>query len=316
MTIRVLRAGPLTTVQDSGRRGHQHEGVPECGAMDWHAARLANLLVGNDERCAVLEATLGGPSIVIEQDSLIAVTGADFRVRLEDVDVGRWRAIPVRAGRTLELGAAIDGCRAYVAFAGGIAVPEVLGSRSTYLPPGFGGHEGRALRTGDRLALGAAGAGPSSMISRSLAPSLVPRYSTSLRVIRGRDGDGLTAAARERFWRDTFTVSAQSDRMGYRLDGTPLEMSARGDVLSAGVSMGTIQLPPNGTPILLMADRQTTGGYPVLGHVATVDLGSAAQLRPGDAVRFTEISLEAAQQLYLERERAMEALGHALRQTP
>jgi allophanate hydrolase subunit 2 len=152
--------------------------------------------------------------------------------------------------------------------------------------------------------------------SRSLAPSLVPKYSTSLRVIRGRDADGLTAAARERLWKDCFTVSAQSDRMGYRLEGAPLEMIARREALSAGVSMGTIQLPPNGTPILLMADRQTTGGYPVIGHVATVDLGSAAQLRPSDAVRFTEISLEAAQQLYLERERAMEALGHALRQAP
>ena len=285
--------------------------------MDAHAARLANLLVGNDRHCAVLESTLGGPSITFEADTLVAIAGGDFGARLDGSDVARWRAMRVRAGATLELGAAVHGCRAYLACSGGIAVPEVLGSRSTYLLAGFGGHDGRALRAGDRLPLGSARVMTDTVTAtRSLASSLIPSYSTRLRVIRGRDAGSLTAAAHERVWNDAFTVSPQSDRMGYRLDGEPLEMSERREALSAGVSMGTIQLPPNGIPILLMADRQTTGGYPVIGHVATVDLGSAAQLRPGDAVRFTEISLVDAQRLYLERERAVEALGHALRQAP
>jgi antagonist of KipI len=248
---------------------------------------------------------------------MIAVCGADFGVRLDGAVVSPWRAASVSAGATLEMAAAASGCRACIAFRGGIAVPEVLGSRSTYLPGAFGGHEGRALRSGDRLPLGASNTGaPRDHRARLLAPSLVPVYSGTLRVIAGRDAPRLTASGRAHFWGEPFAISPQSDRMGYRLEGPQLELDAQREVLSAGVSMGTIQLPPGGTPILLMADRQTTGGYPVLGHVASVDLGSAAQLRPGDAVRFEEISLGAAQRLYLERERAVDALRLALRHAP
>lgn len=283
--------------------------------MDTHAARLANLLVGNDERAALLEATLSGPSLVAERDTLVAVTGADFQARLNGTPMPRWRAVPMPSGATLELGTAIAGCRAYVAFRGGIDVPEVLGSRGTYLPARFGGHEGRALRTGDRLPLGTTDAGDMTG-AKSLATSLVPVYSTKLRVVAGRDAARLTTVSRARLWSDAFAVSPQSDRMGYRLTSAPLELNGQHETLSAGVSMGTIQLPPGGAPILLMADRQTTGGYPVIGHVIAVDLGSAAQLRPGDAVRFEETSLDVAQRLYLERERAIDALRHALRQRP
>jgi len=318
VTVRVARAGLLTTVQDLGRSGHQHDGVPESGAMDTHAARLANLLVGNDEGAAVLEATLAGPTLVFERATMFAIGGADFGARLDGEPIVPLRTRHAKAGTTLELGAARTGCRAYVAMAGGIDVPIVLGSRSTYLPAAFGGYEGRALRAGDLIPLGTndgAGAGDFTGL-RAIGPAAAPRYGHALRVVPGEHLTRLTVAARARFFGAEFTVSPRSDRMGYRLDGPALDALEMLDLLSAAVTMGTIQLPAGGTPILLMADRQTTGGYPRLGQVATVDLGAAAQLRPGDAVRFEEISLDEAQRLYLEREQGVHALRRALAYRP
>jgi antagonist of KipI len=318
VTVRIARAGLLTTVQDRGRLGHQHEGVPEGGAMDTHAMRLANLLVGNDDGAAVLEATLTGPTLVFELDTVFAIGGADFGARLDDEPVPLWRSRRARAGATLELGAARTGCRAYVAMAGGIDVPTVLGSRSTYLPAAFGGFHGRTLQAGDVIPLGAgreqSALGASG--SRAVARASIPRYGRTLRVIPGEHLTRLTAKARETIFGSELTVSPQSDRMGYRLQGVMLEAPGLPDVLSAAVTMGTIQLPRDGAPIMLMADRQTTGGYPRLGQVATVDLGAAAQLRPRDTVRFEEISLDDAQRRYLERERAVDTLRGALAHRP
>jgi antagonist of KipI len=193
----------------------------------------------------------------------------------------------------------------------------VLGSRSTYLPAAFGGHSGRALRTGDRLTLGSR-SGPleQGTRARSLAQPLMPQYDRALRIIAGEHLGSLTEGARTSFWSTEFVVSSRSDRMGYRLDGQTLELVAATEVLSAAVTMGTIQLPAGGSPILLMADRQTTGGYPRLGQVASVDLGSAAQLKPGDTIRFAQVSLEDAQRMYLERQRATDALRRALAHSP
>ena len=280
--------------------------------MDTHAARLVNLLVGNDDGAAVLEATLAGPTLVFEQDTEFAIGGADFGARLGDESVPLWRSRRANAGSTLELGAARTGCRAYVAMAGGIDVPKVLNSRSTYLPAAFGGFLGRALRVGDVLALGATVGQVDARGSRSVAPSSIPRYGRTLRVMSGAHLTRLTARARDRMFGAELTVSPQSDRMGYRLHGLVLDAAGMPEVLSAGVTMGTIQLPRDGAPIVLMADRQTTGGYPRLGQVATVDLGAAAQLRPGDTVRFEEISLDDAERLYLDRERAVDAIRRAL----
>jgi antagonist of KipI len=282
--------------------------------MDAHAARLVNLLVGNDDRAAVLEATLSGPTLVFEHDTVFAIGGADFAARLDDERVPPWRSRHAMTGATLELGTARTGCRAYIAIAGGIDVPMVLGSRSTHLPAAFGGFHGRALRAGDAIPLGKGmrrGAGDSSA-PRALAPASLPRYGRTLRVVPGDHLTRLPTAARERLFGAERTVSPQSDRMGYRLQGAVLDMPAMPDLLSAAVTMGTIQLPSDGEPIVLMADRQTTGGYPRLGQVVTVDLGAAAQLRPGDTVRFEEISLVDAQRLYLERERSLDALRLAL----
>lgn len=318
MTIRIVRAGLLTTVQDLGRHGHQHEGVPECGAMDTHAARLANLLVGNDERAAVLEATLAGPTLVFEQDTVFAIGGADFGTRLDDDPVPLWRTRHAKAGATLESGAARTGCRAYIAIAGGIDVPMVLGCRSTCLAAGFGGYHGRALRPGDVIPLGRTVPRTAADASalRAIAPGSVPRYGRTLRIIPGEHLSRLTASARGELFGAELTVSPQSDRMGYRLDGAVLESLAMPELLSAAVTTGTIQLPSDGLPILLMADHQTTGGYPRLGQVTAVDLGAAAQLRPGETVRFEQISLDGAQRLYLDRERAVDVLRRALAYRP
>ncbi|HEX8849076.1 MAG TPA: biotin-dependent carboxyltransferase family protein [Gemmatimonadaceae bacterium] len=309
MTIEVLRAGQLTTVQDLGRHRWQHDGVPECGAMDSWAARLANLLVGNAEDAALLELTLTGPSLRFRRAATIALGGADFGALLDGAPLAPWHSARVSAGSTLELGAASGGCRGYLALAGGIEVPLVLGSRSTCLAAAFGGHEGRALRAGDVLPVGPA---PGETRRRALAASLHPEHRRVVRTLRGPDVDALDAASREKLFGARFTVSARSDRMGYRLEGAKLALREPAEQLSSAVTMGTVQLPPGGDPIVLMADHQTTGGYPVIAHVASVDLGSVAQLRPGDTLAFAEISLDEAQRQYLERERMLEALRQSL----
>ena len=309
MTIEVLRAGQLTTVQDLGRPRWQHDGVPECGAMDSWAARLSNLLVGNEEGAALLELTLTGPSLRFGRDATIALGGADFGALIDGAPLAPWRSAPIRAGSTLELGAAREGCRGYLAVAGGIDVPVVLGSRSTCLAASFGGHEGRALRAGDALSIGLA---PDESRRRALAVSLHPQHRRVVRTIRGRDFDALDATSRQALFGARFTVSARSDRMGYRLEGAKLALHEPVEQLSSAVTMGTVQLPPGGDPIVLMADHQTTGGYPVIAHVASVDLGYVAQLRAGETLAFTDISLDDAQRRYLERERMLETLRHSL----
>lgn len=309
MTIEVLRAGQLTTVQDLGRHRWQHDGVPECGAMDAWAARLANLLVGNEEGAALLEVTLTGPALRFGHDTTIALGGADFGALLDGAPLAPWRSAQARAGSTLELAAARDGCRGYLAVAGGIDVPVVLGSRSTCLAAAFGGHEGRALRAGDILPVGLA-LGESRR--RALAASLRPEQRRVVRTIRGNDFDALDTASRDALFGARFTVSARSDRMGYRLEGMKLALDEPVEQLSSAVAMGTVQLPPGGDPIVLMADHQTTGGYPVIAHVASVDLGSIAQLRPGDTLAFAEVTLDEAQRRYLERERMLGTLRHSL----
>ena len=312
MTIRVERAGLLTTVQDLGRHGRQHEGIPESGAMDPHAARLANLLLGNRDDAAVLEVTLAGPLLTFEADVEFALGGGDFGAKLDGAPVPRWRSVTARRGSQLDIGAATTGCRAYVAVAGGIDVPAVFGSRSTYVRGAFGGYQGRAVRKGDSLPLGVGVSGGAAAGVRILAHSLVPEYRRTLRIVPGAHLERLTPVAKSTFWSAEFVVSTRADRMGYHLDGPPLDVTDSSELLSAAVTTGTIQLPAGGAPILLMADRQTTGGYPRLGQVATVDLGSAAQLKPGDAIRFEPTAVEEAQRLYVERERATDALRLAL----
>lgn len=326
--IHVLRPGLLSTVQDLGRRGYQQYGVVVGGAMDTLSLRVANLLVGNDESAAALELTLLGPTLRFEQEALIAICGGDFAPSIDGASLPMHRPIKIRAGTTLAFGAARQGCRAYLAVAGGIDVPEVLGSRSTYLRAEIGGYRGRALVADDQLAICA----PSDLSQRitnefrakqSDAPFVsvpwqagvrfVPTPRLELRVIRGAELDRLSPDSRERLFSRDFEVSPQSDRMGYRLAGPGLELAAAWELISAAVCPGTLQLPPDGQPILLMADGATTGGYPKIAHVASVDLPVAAQLRPGDSLKMREISLEEAHNLYRQREAALRCLATGLR---
>ncbi|HEX8455613.1 MAG TPA: biotin-dependent carboxyltransferase family protein [Longimicrobium sp.] len=326
--IEVLRAGLLTTVQDLGRTGFQDQGVPVGGAADPVALRIANLLVGNAQGAAGLEMTLAGPRLRFARTALIALGGAGMTADLDGVPIPFWRPVRVRAGETLGVRGARTGCRAYLACAGGIAVPPVLGSRATYLPSAFGGFEGRALRTGDRLPIGKASAQSAAVrtaieregrrngvASWRVAPSALPAYRAEpeLLLIPGSHTDALTESSRARLFSERFRVSQHSDRMGCRLEGPALVLSAPIELTSEGVAPGTVQLPPGGSPIVLMADGGTTGGYPRIGHVATVHLPLLAQLRPGDHLRFRMTTLEEAHRLLRARELALTLLADALR---
>ncbi|HEY4307036.1 MAG TPA: biotin-dependent carboxyltransferase family protein [Gemmatimonadaceae bacterium] len=327
MTFTIIGAGLQTTVQDLGRPAHQRAAIPAGGAMDRLAARAANLLIGNDEYAALLETTLIGPTIHFHEETLIGLTGGDLTASLDGHPLRSWRAMLVPADSVLRFGQPTTGCRTYVAIAGGIDVPLVFGSRSTYLRANFGGLEGRALRAGDTLhtlpnastnrAMAATIAASSSRIARwSLGATLRPHYSdrVEVRVVEAAHTKRLSPDSRAKL-SGPFRVSASSDRMGYRLEGTALELRAPIELMSEGVAFGTVQLPPGGAPIVLMADRQTTGGYPRIAEVASVDLPLIAQLKPGDSVAFRIISLAEAQRLYLvqEAELAQARAGLTLR---
>lgn len=296
--------------------------------MDPLALRVANLVVGNDEGAAALEITLLGPTLRFDADALIALGGADLGPIVDDEPVPMWRPVRIRAGATLAFRGALHGCRAYLAVAGGIDVPVVIGSRSTHLRARFGGLEGRALREGDVLRTGRPSArsrriadgipladAPFAAADWFAAGAALGGYEPRpwLRLIRGPEFDRLSPDGRKAVFEAEFRVAAESDRMGYRLEGPRLEIADAGEMISEGVTTGTLQLPPGGTPIVLMADRQTTGGYPRIGQVATVDLPKLAQLRPGDALAFREIDVREAQSLYLAREAAIARIRHAVR---
>ena len=308
MEVTVLRSGMLTTVQDLGRRGFRAQGVPLSGAMDPFSLRLANSLVGNPEGFAALEFTLVGPDLEFSHDALVALTG------VECDGVPRWQPVEVMAGERLTLGPCKRGCRGYLAIRGGMDVPMVLGSRSTYLRGGWGGLDGRILRAGDKLKIGtvqvARSRSSASNLRWQIDPRMLPIY-TSEPTVRVICGDGRLRAADELI-KTKFSVSPQSDRMGVRLAGASLTGGMTGDVLSSAVAPGTIQLPPDGQPVILMADAQTIGGYPQIAHVISVDLSLVAQLRAGDRVSFAEVTLQDAQRFALERDHSFALLREGL----
>jgi biotin-dependent carboxylase-like uncharacterized protein len=312
MTLQVLRPGPLTTVQDLGRTGHRGLGVGSAGALDAFSARVANLLVGNPMPAALLECTLAGPTLRFARAARVALTGAPLEAELDGTPVPDWRPIDVPAGATLHLGACRRGVRSYLAVEGGIVVAPVLGSRSTDLRGGFGGLEGRALRAGDRLPLGAAKrdvARPA--IARwwiDATPDLMFEPEPVLRVLAGRDATRPEDAA----WAAAWRVSSRSDRQGVRLEGPSLPLADARERVSEPVAPGTIQLPPDGQPIVLLGDAQTVGGYPRIGHVATVDLPRLAQCRPGSELRFTPIGLAEAMALLAAQRARLARIGLAI----
>ncbi|MDX2194656.1 MAG: biotin-dependent carboxyltransferase family protein [Gemmatimonadales bacterium] len=308
MTLHVLAPGLLTTVQDLGRPGLGALGVGPGGAADRGALRRANALVGNDDGAAALEITLRGPTLCAGAPLRAALTGAPFEATLDGAVVPRDAAFAVPAGTTLAIGGGPAGCRAYLAIAGGVDVPMVLGARATHLRGGFGGHAGRMLRAGDVLAIGPAP--PPARVPASLPPA---GPTGPVRCVTGEAWDMLPAAARATFTGTQWRVSPRSDRMGVRLEGPSLLDAPLAERRSEGVLAGTVQLPPDGRPIVLLADHPTTGGYPVLAHVIGADLGALAQWRPGDAVGFTLVPLDEAVRLTVDAERALAAHLHRIR---
>lgn len=304
MEIKIHRAGLLTTVQDLGRTGHRAAGVPLAGAMDPVALRIANLLVGNAEDAAAIEFTLLGPELEFSADVLVAVAGGDFGT------LPLWQPVRVRAGERIKFGAARLGCRACLAIAGGLDVAPVLGSRSTYLRAALGGWDGRALRDGDVLR--APGLTREITGHWHIDERILPAYSAAptVRVVRGAQADEFG----DDFFSAAFKVTPQSDRMGVRLAGPVLGRAGAVDLVSSTVVPGTVQIPPDGQPIVLMADAQTIGGYPKIAHVITVDLPLVAQLRPGDTLRFRAVTLAEAHELALARERTLAILHEGLAQ--
>jgi antagonist of KipI len=312
MEMTVLSPGLLTTVQDLGRPGHRRQGVASGGAVDAFALQVANLLVGNAGDAAALEFALTGPRLKFFGDALIALCGGEFG------DLPDWRLVRVPAGGEISLEKCHAGCRGYLAVAGGLDVPRVLGGCGTDLRGGFGGHEGRALRAGDGLkvkpgAFAAHAMRPDAALHHFIAPEIRPAYSRSpiVRVVRGAEAGEFSGE----FFQHLFTIGAHSDRMGLRLAGPQLERRTRaGELISSPVAPGTIQVPPDGQPIVLMADAQTLGGYPKIAHAISVDLPLLAQLRPGDTVRFQEVALAEAHQLRLAREHTLAILREGLAQ--
>ncbi|HUD43605.1 MAG TPA: biotin-dependent carboxyltransferase family protein [Dokdonella sp.] len=313
MSMTVLRAGLLSCIQDRGRGGHAADGIGRSGPLDEVAARLANALAGNAADAAVLEISLHGPSLRFDGAATVALTGGLVDGRLDGRPFASWRPVAIGAGSVLDLGTVRHGARAYLAIAGGIAVDPVLGSRATDLHAGLGPFGGRALLAGDRLASGPAQ--PLRLDRRwSLDPQpwLDPASGEPIALIGGRHLDALTPAARTALWSTRWRISASSDRVGFRLDGATLALREPIEAVSEPVAPGTLQLPPGGRPIALMAEHPTTGGYPRIGQIAAVDLPRLAQLRPGDAFSFEEIDVDTAQARYLWRERRLAALIAAI----
>lgn len=310
--VTVLEPGLFTTVQDGGRWGHQQFGVPVSGAMDWVSCRLANRLVGNAEGVGLLEATLTGPALRFETETTVAVTGADLGASLDGRALRPGMSGHARPGSELRFGERKYGARAYVAFSGGIEVDLVLGSRATHVLSAMGGFGGRALRAGDRLPIGTTRQGPqlsgdeprlrqTDWLSGESAPARV-------RVVPGPQDGRFPADALALLEEARFIVSPQSNRMGYRLTGAILP-APDGEMISDATFTGAVQVPPSGEPILLMADRQTTGGYAQLATIITADLPLAAQRAPGDPIEFAVCTPDEARTALSERERMLAQRG-------
>lgn len=296
-TIKILDAGLLTTVQDLGRYGFQRYGVSASGVMDEYSAKIANKLVGNKVGEAVLETTLKGVQIEFLQNTAVAITGGNCDVTLNGAKIELWQSYLVNKGDILKMGICKSGLRNYLAFAGGIDVPVIMNSKSTNLKAKVGGFNGRKLMTGDVLSVGVG----SLEAPLTLNKHYIPTYSKDIKVgvILGQQDDHFTEAGIKTFLNETYTVTQESDRMGIRLSsvsGVTIEHKNGADIISDGITFGAIQVPGSGQPIVMMADRQTTGGYTKIGNVISSDLAKLAQATPGTKVKFVEYTLEQAVQ--------------------
>ena len=289
----VIDPGPLTTVQDLGRPGYQRLGIPTSGPLDRAALVLANRLVGNPDAAAGLELTLRGPRLEVRRECVVAVTGADMGFLVNGQAAPAWTAVRLRPGDVVAFRMVTAGCRAYLAVTGGLDVPPALGSRATYPRGRLGGLEGRPLQKGDGLPIGPPAGGLDRVEGRTVRPARRPAYPAEIdcRVILGPQDDRFTPEGIAAFLDGPYEVTPQADRMGYRLKG-PLITHARGhDIISDGIPLGGIQVPGEGQPIVLLVDRQMTGGYTKIATVISVDIGRIGQTKPGHRVRFRRVTL-------------------------
>ncbi len=310
-TLLVEKPGMQTTVQDLGRPGYGPMGVSACGAADPVSLRVANLLVGNPPNTPALEMTLTGGSFRFREGALVAFAGASFDERLNHNKLAPHVAHRIPAGELLTFGSTAAGARCYFAVAGGISVPLFLGSASTHLLSGLGGFQGRALRAGDQLSLGRVKRKiPPSDLSPALLSAIAPRK--TLRITLGPQHDSFSAATLRAFLENSFEVTEQSDRLGLRLRGPCLSCDRAGEQITAGVSLGAIQIVPSGDPVVLFVDQQTTGGYPVIANVISADLFCIGQLRPRDTIRFEQVTIPHAIRILRRQERLFSAAERSL----
>ena len=326
MQISIIKPGILSTVQDLGRMAHLAEAVPVSGAMDWLSAAIANIACGNDINSAIIEFTYADAVFTMDTDVLIAYSGDGAFLNTNDDILPAGKAIYVPAGTTITLTPNPEGCRTYLAIAGGWDVPIVMGSRSTCLVAGFGGYNGRILKKGDLLT----GCAEVTAVTKKIIESLrgnnikfanwrvaremfLPADLKTIRAVPGPEFTRFSATSILNFLFLPYTLTADSNRMGYRLQGEQITTTNRKELISTAVTPGTIQISGDGAPILLMADCQTTGGYPRIAQVAAVDMPLCAQLKPGDEIFFREISRHEAEMLYLERQEELKQLQEAIR---
>ncbi|ADL08570.1 biotin-dependent carboxyltransferase family protein [Thermosediminibacter oceani] len=311
-TFRVLQPGLFTTIQDLGRYGYESQGVPTSGAMDEFAFRVGNILLGNEENAPALEITIIGPTLEVLEDTVVAVTGADLNVEVNGKRRTVWSSFPVRRGDILSLGPVSSGCRAYLAVCGGFSADTVMGSASTYTRGKLGGLEGRPLKRGDVLSRARGG-----LINKfyRVADKYIPSYGAEaeIRVIPGPQDDCFDREAFELFLNSTYTVTKDSDRMGYRLEGPEIRAKLKHDIITDGILPGAVQVPGNGKPIVMLKDAQTTGGYTKIATCIWVDLSKLAQLKPGDRLQFKAVDLKQAHEALRERERLIKEIKASLK---
>ncbi|WP_455675753.1 5-oxoprolinase subunit C family protein [Pradoshia sp.] len=312
----IEKPGLLSTIQDLGRKGYKRYGVISSGAMDQIAHRIANMLVLNEEDDETIEITMTGPEIRFQEDAVIAITGGDLSPSVNGQAVTMYRPLIMKEGDVLSFGRTVQGIRAYLAVHGGFSIEQVMHSASTYLRAGIGGYKGRALKKGDELPLKRKIAMeewelPINWSAESFM-SVQNGLAKTIRVIRGAHYNEFTEDSQRVFAENEFTVTPESDRMGYRLEGESLNLKEKTEFISEAVSFGTIQVPADGKPIILMADSQTLGGYAKLAQVASVDRSALAQAKPGDRLKFDIIGLMEAQRLLLEQEQELQILKRGI----
>jgi biotin-dependent carboxylase-like uncharacterized protein len=314
MGIRVLKPGMLTTVQDLGRTGYQSQGFSVAGVMDVRSFKIANLLLDNPENEAVLEITLIGPTIQFTSATIIAITGGDFQPTINGEPAPMYTALYMNKGDILKFSSARTGSRGYIAFSSYLDVPVVMGSRCTNLKSGIGGFRGRKLQADDYIGFRQKRRYLPFFLSRKLEPDDFDQDSAVLRVIMGPQDNAFSRQGIETFLNEEYTVTSEFDRMGCRLEGPFIAPKEASDIISDGIAFGSVQVPSHGKPIILLSDRQTTGGYAKIATVASVDIPLLIQRKTDHKIRFQAITVQEAQKLYLQEIQELDKMRETIHQ--